>query len=377
MGVKHQILKNLYGRWPANRCDTDGYAVMLLIPSDMPFLLRLALEGLGSIRTENCREILVICDPFKEPYPNALAGIVGEFADPRVRIVRMSWKDSMIAKHAGHAVHWLQVVNGIQATRCRHAFLHDADAFFLQANALERQYRECRDFGFSTLGVQARKDEFFQRLGMRIPGTWELMFDVAWARSHAPIVHRGYAMETPDGWNMFDNMLYPQYAEYAGGKVGIMNPSPLFVHFSGTIFQYRRFLNFPRRYEDELCRVLLLSILERSLLDAGSGARQITPSVDVLMRGLTDPTAPVTYLGEATALRYATEVRPEISKILATAAFASGDRRERAERLLDPFDRALGQHPAVLAGKHAPMVKISEFWAGVKERPGMAQIRVG
>ena len=40
-----------------------------------------------------------------------------------------------------------QVVNGTAFARCEYAFLHDADAFFLEADGLERQFLECRDRG--------------------------------------------------------------------------------------------------------------------------------------------------------------------------------------------------------------------------------------
>ena len=40
---------------------------------------------------------------------------------------------------------------GIDATRCEYAFLHDADAFFVDVDGLEQQYCKCRDRAMDTL----------------------------------------------------------------------------------------------------------------------------------------------------------------------------------------------------------------------------------
>ena len=91
------------------------------------------------------------------------------------------------------------IVNGIPHARCGHAFLHDADAFFLEADGLERQYRECRDRGMDTLGVTARWDTVLPEAGYGIPGTWELMFSTRWARSLPAVDLKGRWRDTPRG----------------------------------------------------------------------------------------------------------------------------------------------------------------------------------
>lgn len=362
MNWKSHILKGMYGRWPATGPLMDGYCIMVLVPSDMPFLLQVALEGIASTDTTNCRQILVVRDPFAEPQPGAIARICRENGDPRIGTIQMGFKDSLVAKHVSHAVHWLQVVNGIRATRCRYAFLHDADAFFCQADALEQQYLQCRDKGYYALGVEARADEFFKSRAMDIPGTWELMFDVEWARRYTPYFHRGIEMDTPAGRHVFDNTLYPQYLDYRTGKVGIMSPVPQFVHYNGTIFQYRRYRNFPSRFEDEYCRVLLLSLLERCL-SPDCAERWVTPSPELLARGLRDSEQPVTYLAEGTALRYDQIMLPTMERMLRTPLFA-GKRSEQFRELIRPFHEYFLSHPAVRAGKLAPPPDIRDLLRG-------------
>src|SRR6185437_8640564 len=66
--------------------------------------------------------------------------------------------------------HWAMIVEGINRTRCEHVFLHDADAFFIETDGIERQYRECLRTGMVTLGVTARWDPFFRQVGYSIPG---------------------------------------------------------------------------------------------------------------------------------------------------------------------------------------------------------------
>src|SRR5512135_3665955 len=107
----------------------------------------------------------------------------------------------------GAGTHWMQALTGIVHARCAHAFLHDSDAFFVDSDGLERQYRECRDRGMATLGVTARLDPLFVEVGYEIPGTWELMFSTRWARQRSPYFLKGGWYRTPRGIYEFDSML--------------------------------------------------------------------------------------------------------------------------------------------------------------------------
>jgi len=68
------------------------------------------------------------------------------------------------------------IIEGTNRAKCDYIFMHDADAFCLESDGPERQYRECRDCGTTTLGVMARWDPFFRQIGYTMPATYELMF---------------------------------------------------------------------------------------------------------------------------------------------------------------------------------------------------------
>ena len=59
---KDLLLRALFGRWGRPGAGGDGYSILLPMPMDMPFLLRFALEGLATLDTAHCRQIIVIPD---------------------------------------------------------------------------------------------------------------------------------------------------------------------------------------------------------------------------------------------------------------------------------------------------------------------------
>jgi hypothetical protein len=306
---------------------------------DMPFLLRYSLEGLRRINTEHCRQILVIPDGWGEDGGKALREVVEAGDDPRVEYVDLPALDVYLNRRLkppnGASTHWMMTVAGTNHARCEYAFLHDSDAFFLDNEGLERQYRECRDRGMYTLGVTARWDPFFRKLGYAIPGTWELMYSTRWACSRSPYYLKGRLLPTPDGVNEFDSMLYPQYLDYGTGKVGVMETPPRLVHFNGTIVTYRLFRDRDGgQVVDEIFRVLLLALLEEQL--PGRAGIRVVPPVEELARGLNDPSAPVVYHTEAASREYPT-FRRMIDE-LCDAPIFRGPRADRIREQIRTFD---------------------------------------
>jgi hypothetical protein len=345
--AKGLLLRLLFGRWRRRSRFEDGYTILLPSPMDMPFLLRYALEGLLRMDTTHCRQILIVPDGWGDDRARALREVADSFDDPRIELVELRRLDYKVIRSmrppGSAATHWMAVVNGVLHARSGHAFLHDADAFFLEAGGLERQYRECRDRGMVTLGVTARNDPDFARLGYRIPGTWELMFSTRWARSRPPYELKGRRRATPHGEILFDSMLYPQFVDYPTGVVGVMDHPPGFVHFNGTIFTYRLFRDRGGApVVDELFRILLLAILE-DLVPAGDGAR-VVPRVEDLARGLTDTGAPVTYDTKVAVQEY--PVFRAMVEDLCGAPIMQGDRASRIRELIRPFDDHFAVHPA-------------------------------
>jgi hypothetical protein len=337
--MKRIVLQTLFSRWRHSCQFEPGYTILLPSPMDMPFLLRYALEGLARIDTTHCKQILVVPDGWGDDHGMALRQVVQESDDPRVELVELRPIDTFIIRRLrppGCAdTHWMLVVNGTTYSRCEHAFLHDADAFFLEADGLERQYRECRDQNMHTLGVTARWDPYFIENGYRIPGTWELMYSTRWARSRSPFALKGGMRSTPDGVQEFDSMLHAQYLDYQTGRVGVMDHPPRLVHFNGTIFTYRTFRDRDgQQVVDESFRILLLALLEN--LIPAADHRRVVPSVEELAQGLDDPSAPVRYSTETAAKEYSV-FRGLIDELCGSPIF-QGNRADRIQAWLCPFD---------------------------------------
>ena len=176
----------------------DGYTILLPSPMDMPFLFRFALEELRHLDTSHCRQIIVIPDGCGADRGAALREVVDSCGDSRVELARLRAAAHFVVhgiRRSGGAIanwtHWAMIIEGINRAKCDYIFLHDADAFCLESDGLERQYRECRDRGMETLGVTARWDPFFREIGYSIPGTYELMFSARWAGVTVPWTSRG------------------------------------------------------------------------------------------------------------------------------------------------------------------------------------------
>jgi hypothetical protein len=337
---KGLLLRLLFGRWGRSAPISGGYTILLPSPADMPFLLRYALEGLKHLDLSRCSQVIVLGDGCAED--RALREVVEELSDPRVEVARVGplahffvHKMGRVGGEVANWTHWAMIVEGIRRARGDYIFLHDADAFFLDADSLERQYQACVDRGMDTLGVTPRNDPVYGELGLTIPGTWELMFSNRWARRHAPIDHKGRRRETPSGVIEFDTMLYPQFVDYPSGKVGALDPPPRLIHFAGAITTYREFRNrVGKPVIDELFRLLFLAILE-DLVPASTGGR-VFPTVDELAGGLSDPSARVTYQSKVATQEF--PIFREMIEDLCESPLMKGERAARIRGLIRPFD---------------------------------------
>jgi hypothetical protein len=306
----------------------------------MPFLLRYALEGLKHLDLSHCPQVVVLGDGCADD--SALRRVVEEADDPRVEMAAVRPVAHFFVHKMGRPgggianwAHWAMIVEGTRRARGEYILLHDADAFFLDADALERQYRACVDRGMDTLGVTARLDPAFAENGRTLPGTWELMYSNRWARRYRPIDHKGRRRETPAGVIEFDTMLYPQFMDFPGGKVGVLDPPPRIVHFAGAITTFRTFRDRAGApVVDELFRILLLAMLE-DLVPAPAGGR-VVPAVDELARGLTDPSAPVTYNSPVATREF--PIFREMIEDLCGSPIMKGERAGRLRELIRPFD---------------------------------------
>lgn len=334
----------LYQRWPRRYAGQgklrEGYTIVLPAPADMPFLARIALESFRGLDLRRCQGIYVVPDRHEPETLDVFRGMVREHAELAATFVELGWREKLGTRSLGPFaicdIHWLAMITGAAHSDSRYVFLHDADAFFAEAGGIERQYDEAVRRGMDTLGVTARIDPEYVKKGMSIPGTWELMFSTAWARSMRPLELRGRSVRMADGRRVFDTMLCPQYRQWDGGKIGVMGEPPRFVHFNGTIVTYRAYERAGGRPVcDEMFRVLLLSMLEEVFSPPGEARR--TPGVETLARGLTDERRAVHYTGERAGQEYP-EFRRTIEKMLACPVFTP-ERAGRVREMLEPFDK--------------------------------------
>jgi hypothetical protein len=339
--VRKCLLPILFRKWRSTAQLRNGYSVVLISPMDMPFLLRFALEGLARMDLEGCREVIVVPDGWGDDGGAALREAAdaasATLAPLPIVTVNLRRRDTLLTRSLtppGCAdTHWLGVVRGTERVTSKYAFLHDADAFFVDPSALKAQYTQALDQGMYTLGVTPRWDADFVKLGYQIPGTWELMYSIEWARSRPPHDLRGRRMNTPHGRLVFDSMLYPQFLDYESGKVGVMKNVPDLVHFNGTIFSYRIFRDSRGQpIADELFRVLLLSLLESVL----PGSSRVTPLTSELAQGLNDASRPVHYVSESARRGYP-EFRQMIGQLTNSPVLA-GERAAKLLQLIEPFD---------------------------------------
>lgn len=369
--IRDCLLSLAFGRWPRSAPAVPGYSILIPLPADMPFLLTYALEGIRHLDTTHCREILVIPDGSRTQ-PRAIAQIMARQNDARVRLIPLSAWDRIAinalprADGGANFRHGLAICRGAAQSTATHIYLHDVDAFWVDPDAIERQYAEALQRHMLALGVTARWDPFYQAAQMEMPGTWELLFSTAWVRSRPPYLIKGARRRTVDGGtHSFDTLLYAQYLDYPSGQIGVMARPPALVHFNGTITTYRVYRRGCRKGDigfsvvDELFRILLLAILAE-LLEARGMAGEV-PTVAELITGLKDDTVPVRYTAPAQVDTY-----PEFRQMmeqLSTAPVFAGPRSQKMHELLKPFDDHFAQSAGV-PRPTAPTGKLREHGLG-------------
>jgi hypothetical protein len=348
--LKRFALSMVYPGWRDRPSAAEGYTFIMPAPMDLPFLCYLALAGLRDVDLRNCREILVVPDGWGARDTRALADAIASAGLKNdVRLLPVARRQKLALQVFGHdgVTHWAQIIESIDAAQTDLIFLHDSDAFFTDAALLESSYRLCRSQGFDTLGVTARWDPAFTGAGMKLPGTWELMFSSRWARAWRPIDHKAGLRNTAQGPIFFDTMLYPQYRDYSQGKVQVRDCNS-FLHLSGTIVTYRAFADAgQRQVGDELFRLLFLSLLRE--VSPSFRDECMLPSVAELARALRSPNR-VHYRFPAAATKYA-EFREFVARLMDAPVFAASRGTLRA--LIRPFDEhfeAIGPDPLGTAG---------------------------
>lgn len=341
MAISQILWKALYLNWPARSVPPRaGYSLLVPVPGDLPVFLKLALSVLRKQGATHRIETLVVPDVMtprmREIVEHERASWPGE-----LRLIEMPRPDRWFPKHFNrpHHNHWLQLINGARQARGQYALLHDADLFLTDAGFLKQQFERCIDGKYSCFGVHRVWDPWFEQQGKNLTATWEMFFDVDWLRSFPPHLHLGHDDVLDGKSHTFDTTLYPQCLTPAD-KIGWHSPAGGLVHFNYVICSYRYYLDRKGSYEDEQFRILLIRILI-DLLDP-EGTDYELPSVKQLQTGLTNSSAPVTYVAPATAKNYP-EFRAKWEELLASG-FLTAEQVAEVRRRLAPFDQQFSFH---------------------------------
>lgn len=318
----------------------EGYTILLPVPGDLPVFLKIALEVSSTQNPAGLVETLVIPDQKVSGFTELFDIWKDKFDLSAIRLIHPSPVEQLIARYQNnpHNNHWLQIIRGVNGTRSTHALLHDADLFITEDNFMKTHYQTCVKRGLACLGVSPVWDSWYQDQGIEhLAATWEIMFDVTWARRFQPWEHRGHNGVIHGKPHTFDTMLYPQ-CQTKPNKIDRHKQEWGFIHFNYVICTYRWFQQSKGSFEDDYFRILLI----RLLIDAfdPSGWSYSVPTLEVLEKGITDKSNRVTYKEKDTAQHYP-EFRSKLEKLI-TSGIIDSEKASILAKGVRHFDRTFG-----------------------------------
>jgi hypothetical protein len=260
--LRQKLIEYAYSRWSkSDRGLSDGYTILLPIPSDLPVFLSLALEIIKKQDLTHLKEVLIIPDWPSLPFEKFCTDITRNYNNLPIRFVPLGLKDQLAWTLTKGITtrHFTQLVRGIDETRTEYAIIHDSDAFLLPGDFLKTQYEACRNRGLAAFGVGFRRSMMREGRGTFI-NTWEMTFSVGWAKSFRPFMHKGQSSVVKGRRQEFDTMLLPQYLTDAN----LIDWTPRygdFLHFRYVIATYRNFLNGKRVLPNYGLKLFLIRIL--------------------------------------------------------------------------------------------------------------------
>ncbi|MCU0565153.1 MAG: hypothetical protein MUF49_00965 [Oculatellaceae cyanobacterium Prado106] len=330
-----------YTQWDRPQSDPiPGYSILILVPGDLPFFLKIALETCAAQQADHLVETLIIPDNcLSAGFTERLELWGKDYAASPLRLVPQKPLEKLFTRFHKNAHNncWMQMVRGMNAVQTAHALWHDVDLFISESDFLKTHYETCVSQQYDCLGVSRAWDSWFVARGIEhIVGTWETMFDVSWVKQFQPWQHRGHDETVEGERHTFDISFWPQY-QTPPEKVGRHQQEWGFIHFNYVTGTYRRFQQTQGAFEDDSFRMLLV----RLLIDAydPSDWPYEVPRLDQLVKGLTDAARRVTYLQPTTHLRYA-QFRTKLHQLL-ESGLLSDERASAIANGVRPFDQAL------------------------------------
>src|SRR5258708_22100732 len=206
-----KLFRSSWQKAPSAR--PPGSSVLLAVPGDLPVFLKIAMSTINAQQNTGLIETLVIPDKWTSAFQAGFEQSRRQWTNGPIRLVKLRPLERFITPriNSPHTNHWLQMINGVEATTSTHALLHDADLFTTHPNFLATHYATIAKRGLACLGVNPVWDPWYAQHGLNhVAATWELMFDVECARSFKPSMHRGHHGAVRGQPHEFDTMLLPQ-----------------------------------------------------------------------------------------------------------------------------------------------------------------------
>jgi hypothetical protein len=351
---KRLLWKTFYSNWNGQSKSKPGYTVLVMVPGDLPVFLKIAIEVLRKQDLRSVRELLIIPDQITSGVMEVFKKIYGSWTASKIRLVKLKPLDQIITKVFNNPSHnnWLQFIRGIEATETKHILWHDADLFILSNDFLEKHYNSCKFGEWYVLGVSDVWDKWYAQNGFEhLVSTWEIMFEVDWARKFLPWQHHGHECAFNGIRHISDTTLLPQYltpSEKIGRNSEIEGE---FIHFNYTISTYRKFQNSKGIFYDKGFKILLIRLLI-DLFDM-NGIYPEIPSLEELSSLLSSQNkGHISYNFEGAESKYFS-FRKNIEPLL-NRNFLTKDKACRLCDMLIPFDNKF--HFRRLCGALSPRV---------------------
>jgi hypothetical protein len=239
----------------------DGYTVLLPVPADLPVFARLALEILSRQDLSGLKEVIVIPDWPCGEFKKYLETILPSTPDLPVRVVDIFPRDKLawaLTKSISTR-HFCQLIRGVEATKTRHALIHDADLFLPAGSFLSEQYATCQRRDLDVYGLDIRRSQVRSDREVFV-ATWEMTFAVSWFRSFPPYMHKGHVRNINGRRQEFDTTLLPQYLT-PKERIDWQDRGGEYVHFGYVVASYRNFLNGKKHHPGLALKLFLIRVL--------------------------------------------------------------------------------------------------------------------
>lgn len=334
----------VYRRWRSpSPIRSEGYTFVIMTPPDLPCWLDVSLQVLRSQDLEGLHEVLVVPDHPHSRFAELVEQRRSRWDSSPLRLAHFKAKDRLVRKLVRNpsTIHFLQLVNAIETVSSRFLVLHDVDLFPRKDDFYRLMAQQSLARSLVCMGVTrpwTGYDWFGQPGTEKLVATWELLFDVTWARQFSPADLKPRPAWLNHKKVILDTMLHAQMHTPAE-RIDCLEAVDELVHFGYVVSRYRLFQRHKGTYTDLGCCLLLLRLLV-DLYGPDDWPYQL-PDYDTLVRGIQDVHQPVIYPFEHIQPDYA-PFRAKLETLFQMNFFGTSATEQVRERI-KPFDQAFAE----------------------------------